>query len=736
MAEAGIFWLSKLRKPWLLVLDNADDPELDLSALMPVGDRGHILITSRNPSFRDYATAGTLHLNKMDPEEAIELLLRLSFPQDLDARAAQSSRTHAMGIADRLGYLAIALNHAGATIRRKIFTIEKYLTSYLARQGFLINPRLSISPAETEIITTWEIPFRKMEAKAKRSAIYQDAVGLLHIFAFLHHQAIPEHLLLASSLSPELDLPVPEGLPDIFSQVNPDEAIERARLRQTLHILADYSIIEFNDDACVCSMHPVIHAWARSRIDDPQMINHWLRCTAYLLARAGSQLEASQMNAIPLLQHADGFLELVEMDDRKDVLDPDHAVYLEYIAKIYERAGRWKRAFSLSQHLMRIRMASLGRIHADTLRAKRSASLCAWNLFEVQQAIELQHEILLAHWRRRPSFSDWLHPIQPMHMDYLLTLSDLTQTLWLAGQRQLSRRAGERALSGLQIQLGSEHPAVLTTAFNLGRTYRHLGMLQEAHLLLIWVLKQRTVSLGSTHLETLMVKSEVAMNFCSRKVYLALAEKWMRQVHQIRAQVLGEEHAYTLWSINDLSKILVVRGRFQEAAEILEEIIPAVARTLGKKHVGMQMTKGNLARAYASCHRWQGAAENLESVVPDIDQRHPDWAHSWLGLTRLYVRLHALDKAEAQCLQALTHFESSSAEEQSWWSRYRPATILSRLFSVADVRTSEAQQHINTFAGVLAEVFKLKDDKIKLSSLRTRYPNLVDDILQQPFELT
>ncbi|KAK5106289.1 hypothetical protein LTS08_000407 [Lithohypha guttulata] len=162
----GRFWLSQQHQPWLMIVDNADDPDLDMPSVLPIGTRGHILITSRNPNVKDHATAGTIHLTKMEPEEAIDLLLRTAYPDDASARARNTYRNCAMGIAEQLGYLAIALRHAGSTIRRKIYTIEKYLSLYLARRGYLINPRMSLNDKEADIITTWEIPFQRLENRA------------------------------------------------------------------------------------------------------------------------------------------------------------------------------------------------------------------------------------------------------------------------------------------------------------------------------------------------------------------------------------------------------------------------------------------------------------------------------------------------------------------------------------------------------------------------------------------
>jgi hypothetical protein len=39
--SAGKHWLSHLEQPWLLIINNSDDPSLDLPSLFPEGERGH-----------------------------------------------------------------------------------------------------------------------------------------------------------------------------------------------------------------------------------------------------------------------------------------------------------------------------------------------------------------------------------------------------------------------------------------------------------------------------------------------------------------------------------------------------------------------------------------------------------------------------------------------------------------------------------------------------------------------
>ena len=45
-------FLAELEKPWLLIIDNADDPAMHLEDLFPGGERGVVLVTTRNPHKR------------------------------------------------------------------------------------------------------------------------------------------------------------------------------------------------------------------------------------------------------------------------------------------------------------------------------------------------------------------------------------------------------------------------------------------------------------------------------------------------------------------------------------------------------------------------------------------------------------------------------------------------------------------------------------------------------------
>lgn len=120
-------WLSNTSEPWALVLDNADDPRVDISSYFPVGNRGVVLMTTRNPDCKVHATVGSYELGAMATGEAMTLLLKTAGVDDL---SKQSTRTAAEAVVLTLGCLALAITQAGAVIRQGYCKMEEYCTLY------------------------------------------------------------------------------------------------------------------------------------------------------------------------------------------------------------------------------------------------------------------------------------------------------------------------------------------------------------------------------------------------------------------------------------------------------------------------------------------------------------------------------------------------------------------------------------------------------------------------------
>ncbi|RYP22684.1 hypothetical protein DL765_001534 [Monosporascus sp. GIB2] len=120
--------------------------------------------------------------------------------------------------------------------------------------------------------------------------------------------------------------------------------------------------------------------------------------------------------------------------------------------------------------------------------------------------------------------------------------------------------------------------------FNLARTYLHIGEHEKSYELLEVVLENKTRFFGTEHPDALMMMNKMGMNLCAQRVRLDDTERLVSAALRIRKRILGEEHAYALWSVNDLSKVYCEFGRYQEAVEMLEEAVSIVRRTLGETH--------------------------------------------------------------------------------------------------------------------------------------------------------
>jgi hypothetical protein len=700
----GMHWLSQCTKPWLLIIDNADDPEMDVSKYFPVGGSGHILITTRNPGVEVYATAGHLRFGGMDPEDAVSLLLKTAFPQGDSPSPDSESRQTAQTIASELGYLALALANAGTSIRRNIYTLEMYLRHYLGYRREMITSKSISTAYEANIITTWEIPFRRIASR--ESVAHKDAVYLVHIFAFMHFDSIPEAVLkrpwdsiLSSARRRESNT--------IHDRPQWDE-LSHVRLRTSLSILYNYSIIDYDPKKGIVSLHPVVQRWAKERLSEADQ-KRWLSAAIALLTQCISPfMEVSgQRFRRSLLPHLEACLRgLKELYGGVGLNSVERAVELERFAWVFAENGLWKRARIYQRAVLDFRTQKLGMFDPLTIEAQRSLADSNFYLFDIKSCVLAQRNILMKHWYMRTSFIDWFvwPPWLPDHIPYCVALTDLTLSLWLAGRLQLSKRAGERAVEGLVKRLGPDDPLTLNAKFNLARTYHHLRDLPASRALLVEVLRKRKRFFGLDHLDTLMTRNELGMSFCIAKdPRLSVAERLVSNVLAVRKRILGEEHAFTLWSMNDLAKVLTTRQRPHEAIEILNKVLPIARRTFGSEtHPGISMTKGNLVQAYVRLGHWADAEDIVIELLGAVPKDHPDSVVAMLALIYIRTEMGRMEEAEVDCVRLL-----DVISKQNILSADMP-----RMLSVA-------QQ--------LAFIYKKQRRWSELNALKIKYPSIDPD---------
>jgi hypothetical protein len=128
--DAALTWLTNLDKSWLLIVDNADDPEVDLKKYFPGGDRGHVLITTRNVAYRELGNIGEdgfFTFDSLRHDEAETLLLAAAGQKP---PYSQRMKEAANKISGALGHLALAITVAAGSIRFGWCTLYDYLDYY------------------------------------------------------------------------------------------------------------------------------------------------------------------------------------------------------------------------------------------------------------------------------------------------------------------------------------------------------------------------------------------------------------------------------------------------------------------------------------------------------------------------------------------------------------------------------------------------------------------------------
>lgn len=87
--QDALRWFCTTTEPWLLYLDNADDPDLPLHEFIPQCSHGNILITTRNQALKVLAPEFFVNVDPLPTSEAVALLLSLANPASGEDLALQ-----------------------------------------------------------------------------------------------------------------------------------------------------------------------------------------------------------------------------------------------------------------------------------------------------------------------------------------------------------------------------------------------------------------------------------------------------------------------------------------------------------------------------------------------------------------------------------------------------------------------------------------------------------------------
>ncbi len=539
-AEAVRCWF-ETEGGWLLIFDNADDPEL-LKPFLPRHHQGHVLLTSRAHRFDMVNIRRPFSLGTLPRPDSVAFLL--SRAERLDADAAE--RTAAAEIAEELGDLPLALEQAGAFVLEKDQRFASYLADYRQHGLELLNRGRPVVEGHPDpVATTWLMNVQAVEASAPASA------DLLRGCAFLAPNEVPEEILTLGGA---------ELGPVIAGVMAADSAMVAGEI---LGPLVRYSLIQRDHQRATWSVHRLVQEVVKVSLGEDREL--WEERVVTALGQAFPLPNSSNWPTCSrLLPHVVTAMEALERFEGAKLLCMAGLF-------LYQR-GRYEESEPLLERSLRIYEETLGNEHPDVAAVLNNLAELYRNQGKLSQAQPLFERALRIY---EKAFGDE-HPYVAAALNSLANLYH--------GQGKLSDAEPlyERSLRIREEVHGDEHHHVAQSLNNLADLYRNQGKLSQAQPLFERALRIWEKALGNEHHQVAITLNNLA-NLYHAQGNLSEAEMLFERLLRIWGEAPGDEHPYVAQSLTNYALLLRATARPQEAAAMEER-----ARTIRDRVAGRE----------------------------------------------------------------------------------------------------------------------------------------------------
>ena len=698
--ESVLQWISFLQEGWLIVFDNADAPPSEMvEKFIPSGNRGNILITSRNRSMgRIVSFENRIEIKEMEEADAITLLLKASCLDPSPEHLEVSKK-----IVNELCFIPLAIDQAGAYIEAGKCDIDQYLRQFsVHRQALMSDVTFTgASKYNKSVYGTWDLSFKEIEKRAgghstpEGAQAAQAAILILQICAFYHHTNIFKDIFRSAAEEaikqdvnsdrfkklPQAITFLDNTLLGLDSDGNWDEFV----FGQGISVLLSFSLMKREQSLKTFSVHPLVHYWSQERMSNSDqqkmcvMGSTILSCAIswrfetqdYKLRRLifphvkANMLHKRQMgskqyyddewNNFALVMGENGDLNSAEqlqiqvMDMRKKLLGAEHLdtlTIMNNLGSTYSNQGRWNEAEQLLIQVVDMRKKLLGAEHSDTLTSMADLASTYRNQGRWNEAEQMQIQVM----DMAKKLLGEEHPHTVIHM------GNLASTYWNQGRWNEAEQLQIHVMDMTKKLLGAEHPHTLTSMAYLACTYWNQGRWNEAEKLEIQVMDMTKKLRGAEHPDTLTSMVNLASTYRNQGRWNE-AEELQIHVMDMRKKLLGAEHPDTLTSMNSLGSTYCNQGRWDEAEQLQIQVMDMRKKLLGAEHPDTLTSINNLAGTYWKQERWN-EAEQLQIQVMDMRKKllgaeHPDTLISMNNLACTYCNQGRWNEAEQLQIQVM-----------------------------------------------------------------------------------
>ena len=596
--------LTNSPEPWLLILDNADDPLLDISRFFPLGNRGTIIITSRNPDLKCHAPLRSRELRDMETDDAITLLLRSG---DLPSED-QNLWNLALEIVQTLGHLALAVSHAGASIRQRARSLEDYLDNYQRHRKKLLSSRAVQAGSDYKytVYTTWEISVDSIKelARNETDSTASNALELLNVFGFCHFDDITEGMFRSAWDNLEFTEAHPWWASNLLGMIRNPQLLDwdSFGFTEAIQLLSSYSLIHVSGVESRISLHPLVHSWIRDSLNE-EAHKRWWNITVSTLAFAAEyssyhlkrQLRVHLRHCIGIGQIDDLFLEDDNSLDRVEISSQIIKVYSDH---------PWKDAVMLSERALKYSTKVLGDECYSTCLLSYQLARCLNCLYEYQKASDLlQNKVDVC--------------IRVVGPTKELTLKIMGQLAWAyrgQGRMQESLKLAEKSLAICEKSLDESDDRYLDALEYLAKAYSDLGRHEEALDLFEKVLQKKKEIYGEEGRGVLYLEYSLALEYSFLGQYQTALEMFQDTLKK-HLKVYGEEYPDTL---DVMIETAVVYGDMDQPEKGIPLVVKAmeIGSRIGLEGDLLERWKKHLEWLQSKSARLQSQSANTLTSLP------------------------------------------------------------------------------------------------------------------------
>ncbi|MFX3638895.1 MAG: tetratricopeptide repeat protein [Candidatus Pristimantibacillus sp.] len=632
-----IFQWMMVHSNWLFVYDNAEE-EQELLNYIPNKYKGDIIITSRNPNWRNI-----LSINPLKVDFAKEFVMRST--GDLD----EISITR---LTKELGELPLALEQACAYIRETGISVNGYLERFVKHRKELFELGRALNSEQT-VATTFDVSYQILEEQ------YPLSLFLLTICSFLSPDKISMRLFSSEG---EVHPVIREMTSNILE------------LDKNISILKKYSLLKTEEDEIL--IHRLIQLTIQDKLTNNK--EEWLQTIIKFLF--------SQKDREEVLKHClhlyQNYLFSSEVSS-KEVFS-----LVRLVARHFFDLSMFTQAKEALQYAIKLSEKLFEEIDKERVETQFFYASIQLQLGQYDVARNIINKLLECHDSSPISKAKYLNSLLNIEKNCgnfqlaSLYLEELNRLI-----EEHSNTFDELLLGGLYNSIGlyytdiarydkaieyysisliingktNKYESALTLS-NIGELNRALGNYRQARDYYNSAIIIYNEIFGDINPNTSNNLSNIGLSYY-QEFNQKKAKQFLKKALEINKQVFQEPNTSSLRILNNYGMIEEYFGNYNEALNIYQESLNILNELTNEENQDHSTAYYNIGGVYQQLKDY-GQAEEYIKIALELDMKiynknHPEVAKDYAKLGRLYLETKDYKKSSKNTEKSISIYKDN-----------------------------------------------------------------------------